>query len=57
MTCYTKWEIKDITFVSKENTNYEYLLHELFKKIKESRIFHMVLHILLHTSIDEKTID
>lgn len=57
MTCYTKWEIKDITFVSKENTNYEYLLHELFKKIKESRIFHMVLHILLHISIDEKTID
>lgn len=47
----------DIAIVSKENTNYGYLLHELFKKIKESRIFHMVLHILLHTSIDEKIVD
>ena len=37
--------------------NYEYLLHEVVNKIKESRILYIILLISLHTSSDKNAID
>ena len=37
--------------------NYEYLLHEVVNKIKESRILYIILLISLHTSSDKNALD
>lgn len=37
-----------ILIILKNTANYEYLLHELFNKMKESKILYIILHNLLH---------
>ena len=37
-----------ILIVLKNTANYEYLLHELFNKMKESKILYIIRHNLLH---------
>ena len=37
-----------VLIILKNTANYEYLLHELFNKMKESKILYIILHNLLH---------
>ena len=37
-----------ILIILKNTANYEYLLHELFNKMKESKILYIIPHNLLH---------
>ena len=49
-TCYMANKIDIFILFKKAIINHKYLLYELFNKIKESRIFFIILHMLLHTS-------